>query len=203
LNNSHDPIKVTKESKGAKLWAITEDEWWLIQEEVFWHNSDYKDLEQQMFFAQRTKLAVQRMYSKRNKIMAMLDASQWNLEDSYEPEALPENSEVEVRVTTVQRGTDKNGMDYIMVYFEVPSEPFSKEVSDFFSIPDNEKMDAKRLNQAKRKLLNFMECVGIDPNSTFDPEEEWPGYTGWAILSLRKTEQYGDQNNVRRYLIQK
>jgi hypothetical protein len=33
-----------------------------------------------------------------------------------------------------------------------------------------------------------------------EPEDDWPGLEGWAILGMEKTDQYGEQNFVKKFV---
>jgi hypothetical protein len=142
--------------------------------------------------------------------MSMLDASGWDLEDSYDPIALPDGTECEIRILDVGCGKDKNGLEFLMPRFEVVDQPLAKDFSHFFHLPTDDidpetgkpKMDKKTLNRVKRALYKFFLCFDIEPG-VFDPEDEWPGMQGWAILSYSNDPQYGEQNRVKQFLQKK
>ena len=132
--------------------------------------------------------------------MSMIDPTEWELDDSHEPTTLKDGTEAMLRIIEVTRGTSKftNSTQYT-VRFEVPAEPFSKDIADWFDEPTQD-MDPKRLNDARNKMKNFMDCFGIDRTRPSDPTEDWAGCVGWCILSLRASEQYGDQNRISKFL---
>ena len=132
--------------------------------------------------------------------MSMIDPTEWELDDSHEPTTLKDGAEVVLRIIEVTRGTSKftNATQYT-VRFEVPTEPFSKDITEWFDEPTRG-MDAKRLNEARQKMKNFMDCFGIDRTRPSDPTEDWVGCEGWCILSLRANEQYGDQNRISKFV---
>ncbi len=138
--------------------------------------------------------------SRRANSMSMIDPSEWELEDSHEPVTLKDGAEALLRIIEITKSTrPETGTEYYTVRLEIPSEPFSKDVTDWFDIPARS-MDAKRLNTAKQKMLHFMECFNIDRSRPSDPTEDWIGYEGWCILSLRTSEQYGDQNRISKFV---
>jgi len=132
---------------------------------------------------------------------ALIDPSEWNLEDSQEPYALKDGTEALLRIVEVRKQTRNDGSDneYYVVRYEVPGEAYSKDITDFLDAPSHN-LGAKRLNDARRKMLNFAACFGIDMSRPFNPTEDWVGAEGWCILSLRKSDQYGEQNRVSKYL---
>ncbi len=139
--------------------------------------------------------------------MPMFDAAQWNLDDSYEPEALPDGTEAHLRIIKVTKGVDKNKLAYFLPTFDVPEYPTAKEFTYFLHIPDTStdatglpRMEEKRLNQARNNMKNFLECFEIDTSRPFDPEDDWPGHSGWAILGLSEDPQYGEQNRIKKLL---
>lgn len=142
--------------------------------------------------------------------MTMLDTSGWDLEDSYDPIALPEGTECQLRILDVILGKDKNGMEFIMPRFEIIEQPLAKDFTHFLHVPTEEinpetgkpKMDKKTLNRAKRAMLHFFECFDIEPG-VFDPEDDWPGLEGWVILSYSNDPQYGEQNRIKQLLSKK
>ena len=132
--------------------------------------------------------------------MSMIDPTEWELEDSHEPIALKDGTEALLRIIEVTRGISKftSGVQY-SVRFDVPSEPFSKDITDWFDEPIRS-MEPKRLNDARQKMLHFMECFSIDRSRPSDPTEDWIGCEGWCILSLRQSEQYGEQNRISKFV---
>ena len=130
----------------------------------------------------------------------MIDPNEWNVEDSHEPYALKDGAEVMLRVIEVRKAThDENATEYYTVRFEVPSEAYSKDITDFFDIPSSG-LSAKRLNAARQKMLHFRDAFSIDMSRPFDPIDDWVGLEGWAILSLTKSAQYGEQNRISKYV---
>ena len=132
--------------------------------------------------------------------MSMIDPAEWELDDSHEPITLKDGAEVLLRVIEVTKATrPETGTEYYTVRFEVPAEPFSKDITDWFDAPSRS-MDPKRLNTARQKMKNFMECFEIDRTRPSDPTEDWVSCEGWCILSLRTSEQYGDQNRIAKFV---
>ena len=134
--------------------------------------------------------------------MSMLDLTNIkdDIENAEEPKVLPSGEEFELRIISVNTGTDKNDRDYFMPVFEVPSEPMAKEFSDFFAIPNKSKMTEKDYKRALYKIRLFVQAFDIDLARPIDYEDDLPGQTGWAILGVRKDDTYGEQNTIRKYI---
>lgn len=124
--------------------------------------------------------------------MAFLDM---NFDDVVEPTVAPADAEYELRILDVKEGNDKNGNPYLMPRFEVIDVVGAKDFSYFLGLP-NDSMDAKRLNACKWRLKTFMDAFKIEYSS--DPQD-WVGQTGWAILGVEETDQYGEQNYIKRF----
>ena len=132
--------------------------------------------------------------------MSMIDPNEWELNNSQESYALKDGAEVILRIIEVRKNTrPENGSEYYTIRLEVPSEAFSKDITEWLDVPSRS-LDAKRLNAARQKMLHFSEGFGIDMSRPFDPIEDWVGLEGWCILSLTKSDQYGEQNRISKYV---
>lgn len=123
--------------------------------------------------------------------MAILDM---DFTDVVEPHAVPADTEYQLRIIEVKEGKDRNGHEYLMPRFEVLDEVGSKDFTYFLGLPHDE-MDAKRLNSCKHKIKKFMEAFEIENMDT----ESWIGATAWAILGVEETDQYGEQNFIKKF----
>lgn len=133
--------------------------------------------------------------------MSMLDLTgiKDDIENAEEPKVLDAGEEVKLRIITVNVGEDKNNNPYFMPVFEVPDEPMAKEFSDFFSIPRKD-MKEKDYKRALYKIKVFAQAFDIDLGRPIDYEDDLPGCEGWAILGVRKSDEYGEQNTIRKYI---
>ena len=147
----------------------------------------------------RTPPSGQPAATERVSSMSMLDPTEWELEDSHEPFALRDGTEAKLRILEVQKGVD-NEREYLTIRLEVPEEPYSKDITHWLNVPSR-KMDAKHLNVARNDMLKFCQCFEIDRTRPFDPTEDWVGLEGWCILGLRKSEQYGEQNRIGKFIV--
>lgn len=137
--------------------------------------------------------------------MSLIDYSDMEQEilDAQEPTTLPKGTEVKVRIIQVRPGTsEKNDANYLMPIYEVLGDGMEmvKEVSDFLWVLDKEALTAKEYARALDQFRKFAECFGIDLSRPFDTED-LIGLEGWIILGLRKSDEYGEQNNVSKYVL--
>jgi hypothetical protein len=144
--------------------------------------------------------------------MSLTDYSKMESEitNAPEPMALKKGTEVKARIIGVRTGvvekddSDYIGLSYFSVSFDAPYEPLAKEFSDFFwDLVDIAKLKAiseKTAIAAMRKFRNFADSFGLDYGRPFDLEDDLPGKTGWLIVGIKKSDEYGDQNTVQKYL---
>ena len=136
--------------------------------------------------------------------MSLADYSDLEKEisEAPEPTTLPRGSEVKARIISVRDGiSDKNDAQWYMPVFDVPAEPMVMEFSDFFwDLADRDKLDEKSQARSMRKFKVFAEAFGLDYSRPFSWEDDLVGLEGWVILGVRKTDEYGDQNTVSKYV---
>lgn len=122
--------------------------------------------------------------------------------DAEEPKMLPKGSEVKARIIAVRTGvSEKNDAKWFTPVFDVPSEPLAMEFSDFFwDLCDRDKLDAKAFARNLTKFKNFAAAFGLDYSKPFDLEDDLIGLEGWVILGVKKSDEYGDQNSVSKYM---
>lgn len=130
--------------------------------------------------------------------MSIIDLTTENLDDAVEPTVVDGDNEYKLRIVDCKMDTNKNGMPYILPRFEISDEPLSKEFTRYLALPHKDMTD-KKLNSTKLMLKRFFEAFGIDPNSPIDVED-LVGLEGWAILGVENSEQYGDQNYIKRFV---
>jgi len=136
--------------------------------------------------------------------MALTDYSEMEKEiaDTPEPSVLKKGSEVKARIITVRSGvSDKNNAQWFSVVYDVPDEPMAKEFSDFFwDLADRDKLEPKQAVRAMNQFKNFASAFDLDYSKPFDWEEDLVGLEGWLIVGIRKSDEYGEQNTVQKYL---
>jgi len=120
--------------------------------------------------------------------------------DVQEPTAVPGDEEYKLRIVDVRQADDKNGAPYMLPRFEIQGEPAAKEFTRFLRLP-HDGLDAKQLNSCKWQLKNFFEAFDLDPNMA--SIEDMIGAEGWAILGLEESEQWGEQNYIKKFIAPK
>lgn len=128
--------------------------------------------------------------------MGFLD--DYNLDDVPEEHASPEG-ELELALTSAKLGLNKNQKAMITALYTVPNDPNAQIIGDYITLP-NEDMDERQYNQARRRLKEFTECLGIPADIS---EEDFnklgeQGLTVWAYITQREYEGR-TVNNVRSY----
>ena len=121
-----------------------------------------------------------------------------DVSDAQEARAVPGDEEYNLRIVSIDQKDDKNGLPYILPRFEVPAEPTSKEFTKFIRLP-YDGMSAKDLNKCKWALKSFFEAFNIP----LVGERNWDDYLGnegWAILGFEETDEWGEQNFVRKFI---
>lgn len=127
------------------------------------------------------------------------------ISDSPEPKILERGKEVKARIINVRDGvSDKNGVRWYQPVFDVPADLSVVEFNDFFwDLTDHEKLDPKQAVRSFRKFKIFAEAFGIDYSKPFSWVDDLIGKEGWVVLGIRKSDEYGDQNTVSKYLAPK
>jgi len=130
--------------------------------------------------------------------MTILNLSQMNLSDVFEPTVIPAGTEVKLRIINIIEGTNAKGNAYIMPFFECQEEPYMKEFGQYMELPNSE-MDAKRLNRSKLELTNFFNAFDIDASGDINLEEV-KGREGWAILGIGKDKEDQPVNKINKFI---
>ena len=124
--------------------------------------------------------------------------------DAPEPKNLNAGEEVQGRIITVRTGISESekypGCRWYSVVFDVPDDPMVMEFNDFFWELNKEKLDAKTFSRELYKFQQFAKAFDIDFSRPFSWEDELPGKTGWLITGVKKTDEYGTQNTVKKYV---
>ena len=138
--------------------------------------------------------------------MAMSDYSDLEKEigGAPEPKMLPVGTEVKARIISVRSGvSDKNDCTWYQPVFDVPADPMVSEFNDFMWELNKDKLTPKQFARELYKFKQFATAFGIDYSRPFSWEDDLPGKEGWVILGIKKSEEYGDQNNVKKYVVKK
>lgn len=117
------------------------------------------------------------------------------------PTALPAGTEAKLRIINVRSGiSEKNDCKWYNVVFDIPEEPLAADFSDFFWELDREHLNSKDYAKALYKFKSFATAFEIDFSRPFSWEDDLIGKEGWAILGMKKSDEYGDQNTVKKYV---
>ena len=130
--------------------------------------------------------------------MSMMDWSEFGFEDAHEPYAMPDGSEVLVRIVSVDKSTTDKGQEYYLPRLEIDGEPYSKDFTYFLGLP-NKDMSEKMRNRTRWNFMQFCQCFGIDLSTPSSPQDDWPGLEGWVLLGVQETAQYGKQNTIKEF----
>jgi hypothetical protein len=121
-----------------------------------------------------------------------------------EPKTLNVGAEVKARIVSVRTGiSDKNDCTWYSVVYDVPADPMVIEFSDFFWELDRSKLNAKQFQRSMYQFKQFAACFGVDYSRPFSWEDDLPGKEGWVVLGVKKSDEYGDQNSVKRYVVKR
>jgi hypothetical protein len=121
--------------------------------------------------------------------------------DAPEPKTLPKGTEVQARIVSVRTGiSEKNDCTWYAPVFDVPSDPMVMEFNDFFWELDKTKLDMKQFQRELYKFKQFASAFGIDYSRPFSWEDDLPGKEGWLIVTVQKSDEYGEQNRVSKYV---
>lgn len=146
--------------------------------------------------------------------MTLTDYSQIEKEikDAPEPQILPKDSEVKLRIVRVDSGViddeSKNsyGAEWHSITFDVPDEALCPMFNDFmWDLNSRDKIDPKQYQAALRQFRDFADAFNIDYSRPFNWEDDLPGLEGWAVLKVvkDKTGEYPDKNGVKKYIVPK
>jgi len=130
--------------------------------------------------------------------MGFLD---YDINDAVEPTAMAGDQEYKIRITSCDQSVDKNGAPYLLPRFEVVGEPTAKEFTKFLRMP-HDGLNDKQMNNAKWALKLFADAFELDLSSIESPDD-LVGCEGWAILGLEETDQWGEQNFVKKFIVPK
>ena len=122
--------------------------------------------------------------------------------DAPEPKVLPKGSEVKARIIAVREGiSEKNDAQWYAPVFDVPNEPLVMEFNSFFwDLADRDKLEPKAATRAFRQFRLFAEAFDLDFSKPFSWEDDLIGLEGWVILGVKKDEEYGDKNTVKKFV---
>lgn len=125
-----------------------------------------------------------------------------NLDDVPELSA-KEDGEYELRITDAEIKLNENansswfGSDMLIVRFEHTEDPDAKDVTKVFRMPPAD-MNEKETKKLLREIKHFAQAFGVTDLKNVD---DLVGATGWAMLKVTESEQYGEQNDITRFVV--
>ena len=126
------------------------------------------------------------------------------ISNAPEPKILPKGSEAKARIVAVRSGvSDKNNCQWYQPIFDVPDDPMVIEFNDFFwdIVDAKDKIEDKQYQRNLNHFKNFAAAFGIDYSRPFSWDDDLIGLEGWVILGVRKDDEYGDSNTIRKYIV--
>jgi hypothetical protein len=126
-----------------------------------------------------------------------------NVDEAVDWVILPEG-EHQIEVTSAVFTTkEESGNSFILLRFESTEEPYAKPITHPLMLPNGS--DKRQDNSRRLQLRDFGKAFDLDPNEIDYNEEtkvcqEWIGQVGSAILTSDSSEEYGEQNKIRRFV---
>ena len=106
--------------------------------------------------------------------------------------------EVSILSAELKESQNKPGNQMIEVNLRIEGEPLAKPLRDWLQLPNGNDDEGSK-NRKLLKLSAFCKCFEYDFSAGIETED-LPGLSGRVILGLENSEEFGDQNRVRRYL---
>ena len=125
----------------------------------------------------------------------IIDLSNQDINSVPEAVILDKGEEVELRLTGVLSGEDKNNYPYLMFFYDIPDQPEVDEISDFVGLPHPNR-EARDNIKAKRRLKAIGDALDIDWSTSLNVDE-LKGKRTFAILGLNKEKT---QNTIAEYV---
>lgn len=123
--------------------------------------------------------------------MGLMDFA--DLETVVDIPPLPDNWYGQVAIRAVRQSPT-----WLQIRLEPSKNPYCKDIIHFLNLPQGD-IPPKKLQDAKYKLREFMECFGIGTAEEMNPEADWIGSEGWVILGLTEHKKYGWQNWIKTF----
>ena len=126
--------------------------------------------------------------------MGLLD---YNL-DNVPEEAVAEKGEYEIKLNSCESKPSQAGDPMLRAVITIPEEADVPDIFHYIMLPKDDDTE-KDKNNKLRRLLSFLECFGISHEGGFDPET-LGGQTGYAMIKVTESDEYGKQNAISRFL---
>jgi len=128
------------------------------------------------------------------------DVVDMSFDDVYEETVHPTGTEVKLRCIGASKGVDKNEADYWKLRYEDVNDPHVKQISVFIGFPKKGVHDVRQVNNKKKSFMEWKQAHGLPLNEPV-ALSQCIGLEAWAILRQTESEQYGLQNDVKRWIL--
>jgi hypothetical protein len=119
-------------------------------------------------------------------------------ENAPEFKSLPEGTEVEVRIVKAEVKNSQKGDPMLALRFDIPSEPYSKDINHFIMLPNNQDTDKVKA-QKQNRLKEFKAAFNLPPAGPISTDD-MEGGSAWAILGEEDNSEFGKQNKIKRFV---
>lgn len=123
-----------------------------------------------------------------------------NLADAQEPELLKPDREYLMKVFKVTQKESKStaGNFYLEVVLEPVENPLAKMVTHRLMLPGPDDEQRTRNNRTWA-IKSFVQAIGLDPAVQQDTQS-WVGEQCWIIAGVESDPEYGEKNNVKKFI---
>jgi hypothetical protein len=121
--------------------------------------------------------------------------------DVYDEVVHPTGTECKLRIVSVDSGETKKGAPYWRMMLEDVNDPHIKRLAYFLSIIGPED-DVRRKNNIKKEFIKFKKAFGFAEDEPLS-KLALPGREAWAVLRMKESEEYGEQNEVKAWTLPK
>lgn len=135
--------------------------------------------------------------------MAFLGIPKEDMENVQEPQPVDTEEEVVVEINEIKEGIDKNGMDYMLVFFSLPEHDNTPVFNKFYSVP-NEKLKAHDEDKYKAAILHgkrLCNAFGMDYSEGVEPDS-MVGLQAWAFVGvdMQENTEFDPKNYIKKFI---
>lgn len=121
-------------------------------------------------------------------------------DNAPEFKSLPAGTEAELRIVSAEmKNAKSSGNPMLAVQFDIPAEPYSKDIYHNIMIPTSSDDDKKRAQKLNR-LKEFKAAFGLPATGPI-ASEDMEGCRGWAILNEEEGQDGEMRNSVKRFVV--
>lgn len=122
--------------------------------------------------------------------------------DVYDEIVHPTGKEAKLRCIAADKGVDKNEADYWRLRYEDVEDPHVKQISVFIGFPKKGVHDVRQVNNKKKAFMEWKAAHNVPLNQPV-ALKDCIGLEAWAILRQTESEEYGLQNDVKKWITPK